>query len=142
MALDPGPEFRALIQRHTGEVARFMPPGEQGFGTDLLAVVESEKGRFFVKAMRNRPGGRRDQMVREKVINPHVRSVAPALLWSVENREWIVLGFAWVNARESDFTPGSADLPAVVGPSRPHPRAGAAGGGPGLARDPLGLVRR
>ncbi|MDI5969585.1 hypothetical protein POF50_009575 [Streptomyces sp. SL13] len=66
MVLDPGPGFRALIRPYTGEVTRIAPPGEQGFGTDLLAVIDSRQGRFFVKAMRNRPGGRRDQMVRER----------------------------------------------------------------------------
>ncbi|MCQ8192450.1 protein kinase [Streptomyces rugosispiralis] len=114
MPLDPGPGFRALIRPYTGQVTRIGPPDGHGFSTDLLAVVDCENGPFFVKAMKNRPGGRRDQMVREKVINPFVRSVAPALLWSVEDEEWIVLGFELVKGRETDFTPASADLPVVV----------------------------
>lgn len=114
MFLDPGPGFRALIQPHTGRVAQVAPPRGQGFSTDLLAVVECEKGSFFVKAMRNRPGGRRAQMLREKAINPFVRSIAPSLLWSAEDHGWIVLGFDLVEGRESDFTPGSPDLPVIV----------------------------
>ncbi|RKN06525.1 hypothetical protein D7319_21830 [Streptomyces radicis] len=87
---------------------------ERAFSTDLTAVVTGELGRFFVKAMRNRPGGRRDQMLRERDINPFVRSLAPALLWSAEDDEWIVLGFECVNGRETDFAPDSPDVPVVV----------------------------
>lgn len=114
MVLDPSPGFRALIRPHTGEVSHIGPPDGHGFSTDLLAVVEGEKGSFFVKAMRNRPGGRRDQMLREEAINPFVQPLAPALLWRAEDEEWIVLGFERVHAREVDFTPGSRDLPVVV----------------------------
>lgn len=78
-------------------------------------MVECEKGPFFVKAVRNRPGGRRDSLIREKVINPFVASVAPALRWDAEDREWIALGFEVVEGRSSEFEPGSADLPAIVG---------------------------
>ncbi|MER7049027.1 RIO1 family protein [Streptomyces jumonjinensis] len=83
--------------------------------SDLTAVVRCEKGSFFVKAMRNRPGGRRDSIIREKSINRFVRPISPALLWSAEDEEWVVLGFEAVNGRESDFRPGGTDLPAVVG---------------------------
>lgn len=114
MAFDPGPRFLALIRPYTGNVSHIGPPDGLGFSTDLVAVVEGEKGSFFVKAVRNRPGGRRDQLLREKVINPSVRSLAPALLWCEEDEEWIVLGFERVNAREVDFTPDSADLPVIV----------------------------
>jgi hypothetical protein len=65
---DPGPGLRALLRSRIGTAAAIEPTA-RGFGTDLTAVVEGENGRFFVKAMKNRPGGRRDQMLREKVIN-------------------------------------------------------------------------
>ncbi|MFB4194482.1 protein kinase [Streptomyces carpaticus] len=114
MAVDPDPDVLALIRPHTGRIVRVGPPDGRGFSTDLLAVVTGEKGRFFIKAMRNRPGGRRDQLLRERAINPFVRSLAPALLWVVEDAEWIVLGFELVDCRETDFSPGSPDLPVVV----------------------------
>jgi hypothetical protein len=114
MTLDPGPGFLALIEPHTGRVTCIRPPAGHGFSTDLLAIVECEQGPFFVKAMRNRVGGRRDQILREKEINPFVRSTAPALLWSAEDDEWIVLGFEVVEGRETDFMPGSPDLPVIV----------------------------
>lgn len=109
-----GPEFWALIRPHTGDLAEVRPT-TRGFASDVTSLVSCTKGPFFVKAMRNRPGGRRDQMIRERVINPFVRAVAPALRWEAEDEEWIVLGFEVVDGRRSDFTADSADLPAVVG---------------------------
>ncbi|WP_233361227.1 phosphotransferase [Streptomyces sp. GMR22] len=109
----PGPDLWALIQPHTGILSQAQPTA-RGFGSDLTAVIECEKGPFFVKAMRNRPGGRRASLIRERLINPAVQSVSPALLWHVEDDEWLVLGFEVVDARRSDFTPASPDLPGVV----------------------------
>ncbi|WP_059006120.1 hypothetical protein [Streptomyces specialis] len=109
----PGPEFWELIHPYTAEVATTQPT-VRGFGSDFTAVVECEKGPFFVKAMRNRPGGRRDSILREARINPFVRPISPALLWHAEDEEWIALGFEAVQGRRPDFAPGSPDLPAVV----------------------------
>jgi hypothetical protein len=77
-------------------------------------VAECEKGTFFVKAVRNRPGGRRDSLIRERDINPYVRRVAPALRWHAEDDMWSVLGFEAVEGRPSDLAPGSPDLRHVV----------------------------
>ncbi|MHC0430797.1 protein kinase [Streptomyces sp. O3] len=109
----PGPEFWALIRPYTGELVNSRP-AEHGFGSDLTAVVDCERGPFFVKAMRNHPGGRRNSIIREREVNPYVQPISPALRWSTENEEWIVLGFAVVDGRKADFTPGSPDLPAVI----------------------------
>ncbi|WP_405677875.1 hypothetical protein OG292_26155 [Streptomyces sp. NBC_01511] len=86
----------------------------RGFSSDLTVLVECEKGPFFVKAVRNRPGGRRDSIAREGLINPFVRPISPALRWQEEDDGWIALGFELVHGRSSDFAPGSPDLPAVV----------------------------
>ncbi|WP_049569169.1 hypothetical protein [Streptomyces sp. SBT349] len=107
------PDLRALIHSHTGEVT-VTRRTERGFSSDLTAIVECEKGPFFVKAMRNRPGGRRDSLVRERVINPFVLPLSPELLWHAEDQEWMVLGFEVVDGRRADFGPGSTDLPVVV----------------------------
>ncbi|WP_240796208.1 hypothetical protein [Streptomyces sp. RFCAC02] len=107
------PVLCELISAFTGNVTSVEPIGRGGF-TDLTAVVTADAGRFFVKAMRNRPGGRRDQMLRERAINPCVRSLAPALLWSGENGDWIVYGFERVEGRRTDFRPGSDDLPVIT----------------------------
>ncbi len=109
----PGPEFWALVRPHTGGQVDTEPTA-RGFGSDLTAVVECEKGPFFIKAMRNRPGGRRDSITRERVISPFVTSVSPALKWHVEDEHWIALGFEVVDGWPADFAPGSPDVPAVV----------------------------
>jgi hypothetical protein len=111
--MTPDPEFRVLIRPYTGEVSG-VHPSKYGYSSDLTALVECEKGPFFVKVMRNRPGGRRDSIMREKAINPYVQPVAPTLRWHAEDEGWVVLGFEVVEGRPSDFTPDSPDLPAVV----------------------------
>ncbi|WP_211351718.1 protein kinase [Haloactinospora alba] len=82
--------------------------------TDVTAVVECENGPFFVKAVPNRPGGRRDSLVREGEINPHVRPLSPAVLWRAEDSEWVALGFEPIHGRRANFRPGSEDLPTLV----------------------------
>ncbi|MCS0638345.1 protein kinase [Streptomyces sp. LP05-1] len=113
MADLPDAHFEDLIHPHTGEVIRVEIP-ERGFGSDFAAIISGEKGAFFVKAMFNRPGGRRGSIVRERLINPHVRPLSPPLLWSADGEGWIILGFAAVEERPLDFRPGSPDLPLAV----------------------------
>ncbi len=109
----PSADLLTLIRPYTGDLAGVRPT-ERGFGSDITAVVTCEKGPIFVKAMRNHPGGRRDSIVRERLINPAVYPVSPALRWHVEDDEWIALGFEVVEGRSCDFEPDSSDLPAVV----------------------------
>ncbi|MFF4547233.1 hypothetical protein ACFY1J_23905 [Streptomyces sp. NPDC001406] len=110
----PASEIQDLIHQHTGELSSLQRT-ERGFSSDLTALVEGEKGGFFVKAVRNRPGGRRDSLTRERQINPFVRPLAPSLRWTAEDDDWVVLGFERVTGRLSDFKPGSPDLPAIAG---------------------------
>jgi hypothetical protein len=109
----PGPEFKTLIHPHTGRVNGIRPTS-RGNMSDLTALVAGEKGRFFVKAIRNRPGGRRDSFIREGLINPFVQPISPAVLWQAEDEEWIALGFEVVEGRSSNLGPDSPDLPAVI----------------------------
>ncbi|MBW1596595.1 hypothetical protein HPT28_05975 [Streptomyces sp. JJ38] len=109
----PGEDFWALIQPHTGYLSG-AEPTVRGFGSDLTAMVDCENGPYFVKAMRNREGGRRDSIIREKLINAAVRPLSPALAWTAEDESWIVLGFTVVDGRRSDFSPETADLPIVT----------------------------
>ncbi|GAA4795465.1 hypothetical protein [Streptomyces ziwulingensis] len=102
-----------LIQEHTGSVAAIRRT-ERGFSSDLTAVVDCARGPFFVKAMRNRPGGRRESLIRERLINGYLGHISPPLLWDVEAEEWLVLGFDVVDGRSADFAPGSPDLALVV----------------------------
>ncbi|TQN31151.1 hypothetical protein FHX37_1043 [Haloactinospora alba] len=109
----PGPEFWDLIEPHTGTVTHVQPTA-RGFSTDLTAVVECERGPVFVKAVPNRPGGRRDSLVREGLINPHVTPLSPPVVWQAENDDWVALGFEVIDGRSSNFRPGSADLPTIA----------------------------
>lgn len=109
----PGAEFWSLVRPHTGGLVEVRRTA-RGFRSDLTALVACERGPFFVKGVRNLPGGRRDSLVRERLINPAVRTVSPALRWHAEDERWIVLGFEVVEGRVSDLAPGSPDLPAVV----------------------------
>ncbi|WP_432036631.1 phosphotransferase [Streptomyces cucumeris] len=109
----PPQELWSLLHPYTGHLTD-VERASRGFSSDLTALIRCERGPFFVKAMRNRPGGRRDSLVREALINPAVRQVSPALLWRAEDEEWIALGFEVVEGRPAAFGPGSPDLPAVV----------------------------
>ncbi|MGW3954111.1 hypothetical protein ACWEKM_25035 [Streptomyces sp. NPDC004752] len=102
-----------LIREHTGPVAEIRRT-ERGFSSNLTAVVDCAKGPFFVKAMRNRPGGRRKSLIRERRINAYLGHISPPLLWDVEAEDWLVLGFEAVEGRSADFAPDSPDLPLVV----------------------------
>jgi hypothetical protein len=77
-------------------------------------VLDTADGPLFVKGLRtDHPGVVRQH--REAMINPHVLSLAPRLLWQAEGVGWNLLAFAYIpGARHADYSPGSADLPAVV----------------------------
>ncbi|ARZ72597.1 hypothetical protein SMD11_7021 [Streptomyces albireticuli] len=111
----PDGHFRHLILPYTGNVTHVQVP-DRGFSSDFSAVIDSEKGRFFVKAMFNNPGGRKDSILRERAINPYVQPLSPRLLWSVDGDDagWIILGFEAIEERGLDFEPGSPDLPLAV----------------------------
>ncbi|WP_291413833.1 aminoglycoside phosphotransferase [Actinophytocola sp.] len=85
-----------------------------GRNSPLAAVVDAEAGRVFVKGIR---GDHRTVITqdREAELGPHVRPVAPAVLWHLPDAGgWNVLGFEYVEGRHADYAPGSPDLPAVV----------------------------
>ncbi|RDG34750.1 protein kinase [Streptomyces corynorhini] len=115
MADLPDAHFRALVHPHTGEVTTVEIP-DHGYRSDFAAVIDSEKGRFFVKAMFNHPGGRKESILRERAINPFVQPLSPRLLWSVDGDDagWIILGFEAIEERGLDFEPGSPDLALAV----------------------------
>ncbi|MEU5957532.1 protein kinase [Streptomyces sp. NPDC047525] len=109
----PSAEFLDLIHPYTGDVSDAQPPA-RGFSSDVLALIDASQGRFFVKGIENRAGGRRDSLARERMINEAVHPLSPRLLWHAENDQWIALGFELVDGRTSDFGPSSADLPSIV----------------------------
>jgi hypothetical protein len=102
-----------LVRSHTGDQDSVRLTAH-GHSSDVTALVQCEQGPFFVKACRNRPGGRRASIIRERLVNPAVRALSPELRWHIEDDEWIALGFEVVEGRSSDFRPGSADLATVI----------------------------
>lgn len=104
---------RDLIQAQAGPVlgARTAPAG---LNSQLAVVLDTAGGQVFVKGLRtDHPGVVRQH--REAMINPHVLALAPRLRWQAEGAGWNLLAFDYIpGARHADYTPGSADLPAVV----------------------------
>jgi hypothetical protein len=109
---DPGGEFWELIAPHTGAVAAVRHT-ERGYTSHVTAIVECESGPVFIKAVRE-PGPHASSFRREALINPYVRSVSPALRWSLQDGQWIALGFDVAAGRCADVTTGSPDLAAVA----------------------------
>jgi hypothetical protein len=105
--------YQELITPHTGPV-HAVKSVTDGFGVATTVVVEAELGRFFIKATPNRPGGNLDAAHREAAIGPYLKGVAPEFRFQAEDAEWFVIGTEALDARPTDFAPGSEDLPAVV----------------------------
>ncbi|WP_416972602.1 protein kinase [Streptomyces sp. 4F14] len=109
----PESAIHPLIHHHTGPITTIRRT-THGNTSDLTAVIDCANGPFFVKAVRDRPGGRRDSLLRERQVAPTLLDLSPPLLWDVEGDGWLVLGYEAVEARHADLTPGSPDLPLVV----------------------------
>lgn len=110
--LDPGSDFWALITPHTGVISA-VRHAERGYSSDITAILDCAAGPVFVKAI-HEPSPHASSLAREAQINPHVRSVSPALRWQLRQSNWFVLAFDVVTGRHADFAPGSPDLPAVA----------------------------
>src|SRR5439155_1056412 len=110
---DPGPEFWTALLPHTGKVSEVCHT-ERGNDAHVTAVVDCAAGSFFVKAVRNVGGGRLESILLERLINPYVAGLSPAVRWYVDSGDWYVLGYQAAEGRHADLTPGSADLPELV----------------------------
>ena len=104
---------RDLVQAHTGPV-RAARTLSAGMNSQLAAVLETIDGPLFIKGVRtDHPGVVRQH--REAMINPHLQPLAPQLRWKAEGARWNLLAFTYIaGARHADYSPGSADLPAVI----------------------------
>ena len=93
---------------HTARTAR------AGLNSQLAVVLDTDAGVVFIKGLRaDHPGAVRQG--REAMINPHVRAVAPRLLWHDQAAGWDVLVFEYIDgARHADYRPGSPNLPRVI----------------------------
>ncbi|MEC3892660.1 protein kinase [Nocardiopsis alba] len=105
--------LRELITPRTGPIVQ-VEPVARGYSASATAVVTGECGRVFVKATLDRSGGRLEEVEREGLINPHLGGLAPELLWQARGQGWFALGFEVIDARPTDYSAGSPDLPRVV----------------------------
>lgn len=100
---------RAAVGARTGPVSDAAPAGE-GYGSDLAAVLSARGGRVFVKGL-PADDPRAWSLDIEAAISPHVRQIAPEMLWQVRAAGWTVLGFRHIDGRSyADQRPGSPDL--------------------------------
>lgn len=105
-------EARDLIEKETGPVSAVTELSE-GRNSEITVIVRAGGEATFVK------GRRADHrwawtQERERMINPLVRHVSPALKWSAVSDEWDLLGFECVSGNHADYSPGSPDIPKVM----------------------------
>jgi len=105
-------EARDLIEKETGPISAVTELSE-GRNSEMTVIVCSGDEATFVK------GRRADHrwawtQERERMINPLVRHVSPALKWSAVNDKWNLLGFECVSGNHADYSPGSPDIPKVM----------------------------
>jgi hypothetical protein len=104
----------SLIERRTGPITTAART-ERGYMSDYSGIIGTAEGRVFVKAMRDRPGGRLESLLREETVSPYVRHVSPPLLWRERDYGWLALGFEYLDdIRHASFKTDSADIPAVI----------------------------
>ena len=104
---------RLAIEARTGRV-HTARTASTGLNSQLAVVLDTDAGVVFITGLRaDHPGAVRQG--REAMINPHVRAVAPRLLWHDQAAGWDVLAFEYIDgARHADYRPGSPDLPRVI----------------------------
>lgn len=106
-------EVRSAVEKRTGRVldASDVPTGaNSGIAVRLLTETDA----LFVKGVPvDHP--QVSTQVREALINPHLPASAPRLRWHAETAGWDLLAFEMIDGRTADFSPGSRDLPLVVG---------------------------
>jgi hypothetical protein len=105
-------EVRELVEKHTGPVHSTESVSE-GLSSEVSLIVHTDQESTFVKGRRADHPWVWTQRT-ERAINPTVRPVAPRLRWAVTNDAWDLNGFEYVPGRRADYSPGSADLPAVM----------------------------
>ncbi|MCJ1677584.1 aminoglycoside phosphotransferase [Streptomyces sp. APSN-46.1] len=102
----------ALITERTGPVIKYETVGG-GLNSEIAARIHTADTTAFVKGLRS-GHPRAWTQKREADINPHVRGIAPALLWRAEAGGWDLIAFEDADGRHADYTPGSPDLPLIA----------------------------
>ena len=135
-------EVRLLIEDRSGLVVK-AENAAGGLNSEIAARVRTEKETMFVKGLR-REHRRVWTQQREADINPHVRGIAPGVLWHVQDNGWDLLVFEDIDGRHGGVPGGRAGRrgrrprmscgrrgrsPAPVAPAYPVAPAKSAGGG-------------
>jgi hypothetical protein len=105
-------EARPFIEQQTGPIHTAMQVNE-GFNSEIAIIVHTQDDTFFVKGLRQ-DHPRVWTQARERAVNPFIIGISPRLCWSVDDGGWNLLGFEFISGRHVDYSPTSADLPAVV----------------------------
>ncbi|MEU7163160.1 aminoglycoside phosphotransferase [Streptomyces morookaense] len=103
---------QTAIEEHTGPVLK-VESSAAGFNSEISARVHTEAGTCHVKGLRTTHPRAWTQQ-READVNPYVRGIAPALLWSLETAGWHLLAFEAIDGHHADYRPPSSDLPKVA----------------------------
>lgn len=107
----PGTVLR-LIERHSGTVTG-AETVSAGRNSAIAALVRTPERDLFVKGLPlDHP--RVWTQKREADVAPYVQEVAPRLHWHAESDGWSLLGFERIEGEHADYTPGSADVAAVM----------------------------
>src|SRR6202035_4776557 len=93
---------RQAIEKHTGPVLQAMTVSE-GLNSAVAAVLTNETGQFFAKGLRADYPRRWTQDM-DALIDPYVTTLAPRLLWRVQD-EGDMLGFELIKGRHADWNP-------------------------------------
>lgn len=105
--------IRTGVETHIGPIAS-ADVIESGQNNHLAAVLRGRDTTVFVKAV---SGGRSRQLTwlrNEVTAGALAQGIAPAVLFTVEVDDWLVVAFEHVTGRPVDLTPGSPDLPLVA----------------------------
>jgi hypothetical protein len=107
----PG-EVRDAISEQVGPILH-LDTVTGGWNSEIAARVRTSNGTVFVKGLRT-DHRRVWTQRREAEIGPYVQSVAPRVLWHLENADWSLVAFEHLDGRHADYTPTSADIPLIV----------------------------
>ncbi|RKN06306.1 aminoglycoside phosphotransferase [Streptomyces radicis] len=102
----------SAVEERTGPVLK-TESATEGRNSQVGARVHSESGVCFIKGLRSDHTWAWTQR-READVNPHIRKVAPALLWEVETDGWHLLSFEALEGHHADYSADSPDLPLVA----------------------------
>ncbi|MFI1182273.1 phosphotransferase family protein [Streptomyces sp. NPDC020799] len=105
---------RAAIEQRSGPV-RAVQDIPQGITCRFAATLRARSGSVFVKGVPLGDEQGRAAQAREVAMSGAVPdTVGTRFLWQVVAGGWDVVGFAWVDGRHADLSPGSGDLPLVA----------------------------